>query len=159
MADFALANEVEPAAVVERQTQHWLRINQVVPFQLEDLDMFFAQFEDNMRHLQATSQRQKRSALLQCLPAEVQGVPSSECCKPFEQALADADNNAPYKVLKDLVLETFGPDPEQHHQRFNNTLMTGKPSEFLAKLCQMAAPNINCEQCRKMTYSAFLEGV
>ena len=149
MADFEAENGEDGEKAMDN-----LRAVQC-PFNKEDLDFWFSEFEGQLEVIEVKSQWTKKTALQRFLPNEIKME-----VKGLLQLKKSAAGDDIYLRLKNELLELFGSKPEDDYIRAKNRVLTGKPSQLGKKLiddiCKKEKKLDGC-CCDKTVWAMFRE--
>ena len=151
MVDFDKENADDTATAMENlRSVH-------CPFNKEDIEFWFCQFEDQLTLIGVKKQWTKKIALVRFLPPEVQ-IQCKSLLK-LQQTAAGADI---YLKIKKQLLKLYGPKPEDAYMRAKNRIMTGKPSELgnllIEDLCPGDVKLDGCH-CDRTVWGMFREAL
>ena len=99
------------------------------PFNKDDLDFWFCEFEGQLELIDVQSQWLKRTALQRFLPIEIKEEVKTLLMVQKDQAGTDI-----YLRLNGELLDIFGKKPEDDYVRAKNRVLIGKPSQLGKKL-------------------------
>ena len=127
------------------------------PFDKEDIEYWFTEFELQLTMIDIKAQFTKRLAIQRFLPVEVR----HEVKALLKLSKADAGNDI-YKRIKTELIEIYGPKPEDAYIRAKNRVMTGTPSQLgktlMDDICD-CVPKLACKCCARQVWGMYRESL
>ena len=127
------------------------------PFNKDDIEFWFSQFEDQLTLIGVKKQWTKKIALVRFLPAPIQSQVKS--LLTLKQSTAGDDI---YLRIKTQLLKLYGAKPEDAYNRAKNRVLTGSPSELGKALVEDICPNdvkLQGCHCDRIVWGMFREKI